>query len=248
MTYLTRPRGGDVYRALIVEDDAVAAATLCDYLARFGAEKDVRFANEVLVSAVELLDGQHPADIIFLDIGLPGINGMEAAWIIRKTDEVTPIVFVTDLAQYAVRGYSVDALDFMVKPVRYEDFALRMGRALRVMARNDAATVSLPTASGLRIVALRDVIFVEILKHDLYWHVAGEPEPLRMRGSLKAAEEQLGPERFCRIAAGYVVNMGHVTRVSAALVTMSDGTELTIARSRKAEAMAAFSRYAGGSI
>ena len=237
-----------MYRALIVEDDASAAAALCGYLDRFGTKKGVHFTNEVLVSAMELLERQHPADIIFLDIGLPGINGMEAAEIIRETDEVTPIVFVTDLAQYAVQGYSVDALDFMVKPVSYEDFALRMGRALRVMARNDSATVSLPTSAGLRIVRLRDVIFVEILKHDLYWHIAGEKEPLRIRGSLKAAEEQLGPERFCRIAAGYVVNMGHIVRAGASSVTMSDGTELTISRSRKAEALAAFSRYAGGSI
>ena len=237
-----------MYRALIVEDDASAAATLCGYLDRFGTKKGVHFTNEVLISAMDLLEGQHPADIIFLDIGLPGINGMEAAEIIRETDEVAPIVFVTDLAQYAVQGYSVDALDFMVKPVSYEDFALRMGRALRVMARNDSATVSLPTSAGLRIVRLRDVIFVEILKHDLYWHIAGEKEPLRIRGSLKAAEEQLGPERFCRIAAGYVVNMGHIVRVGASSVTMSDGTELTISRSRKAEAFAAFSRYAGGSI
>ena len=58
------------------------------------------------------MEGNHPCDIYFLDIGLPGVNGMEAAQIIRQTDESTPIVFVTDLAQYAVRGYSVDALDF----------------------------------------------------------------------------------------------------------------------------------------
>ncbi len=245
-----RDRGrGEMYKAIIVEDDREAADTLRSHLDRFGADAGVEFSVEVLTSALELLEGPRRAcDIYFLDIGLPGINGMEAAQIIRQTDDVTPIVFVTDLAQYAVRGYSVDALDFMVKPVTYQDFALRMGRALRVMARNDGARVTLPTASGLRVIAQRDVIFVEIIKHDLYWHVVGESKPLRMRGSLKAVEAELPPERFCRIAAGYIVNMAHIARVTGTDVTMSDGTALAISRSRKAEAMTAFSRFAGGSI
>lgn len=237
-----------MYRAIIVEDDQDAADALRAHLSRFGNEAQVEFSVEVLSSALELLETRHPCDIYFLDIGLPGVNGMEAAQIIRQTDEVTPIVFVTDLAQYAVRGYSVDALDFMVKPVGYQDFALRMRRALRVMARNDGARVTLPTATGLRVVALRDVVFVEIIKHDLYWHVAGVAEPLRMRGSLKALEEELPQDRFCRIAAGYIVNMGHIKAASASEVVMSDGTRLAISRSRKAEALAAFSRFAGGSI
>lgn len=234
-----------MYRALILEDDPAAADALRAYLARFGAEKGIRFHVEVLSSALELLNGDHPCDIYFLDIGLPGINGMEAAQIIRQTDEATPIVFVTDLAQYAVRSYSVDALDFMLKPVRYEDFALRMGRALRALQRNAGATLSLPTADGLRIVRLADVIYVEILKHDLYWHIDGEAEPIRQRGSLKAAAEELGTQSFCRVAASHIVNMAHVIRLRGAAITMSDGTELAISRSRKAEATAAFARFAG---
>lgn len=234
-----------MYRALILEDDPAAADALRAHLARFGADKGIRFHVEVLSSALELLNGDHPCDIYFLDIGLPGINGMEAAQIIRQTDEATPIVFVTDLAQYAVRGYSVDALDFMLKPVRYEDFALRMGRALRALQRNAGATLSLPTADGLRIVRLADIIYVEILKHDLYWHIDGEAEPIRQRGSLKAAEEELGTQSFCRVAANHIVNMTHVIRLRGAAITMSDGTELAVSRSRKAEATAAFARFAG---
>ena len=234
-----------MYRALILEDDPAAADTLRAHLARFGAEKGVRFQVEVLNSTLELLEGDHPCDIYFLDIGLPGINGMEAAQIIRQADESTPIVFVTDLAQYAVRGYSVDALDFMLKPVRYEDFALRMGRALRVLQRNAGATLSLSTADGLRIVRLADIVYVEILKHDLYWHIVGEAEPIRQRGSLKAAEEELGTQSFCRIAASHIVNMAHVVRLRSGSVTMSDGSELAISRSRKAEATEALTRFAG---
>ncbi len=236
-----------MYRALIVEDDAEAAAALRSHLLRFGAEKGAGFSVETLGSALELLEGSHPADVIFLDIGLPGINGMEAAEIIRQSDEVTPIVFVTDLAQYAVRGYQVDALDFMVKPVAYEDFALRMGRVLRVMARNDSESITLSTADGLRMVPLRDIIYVEILKHDLYWHIAGEKTPLRMRGSIKGAAEELGEARFCRISASHIVNMAQVRQLRGASLVMADGTELAISRSRKTQALEALARFAGAS-
>ena len=235
------------YRALIVEDDAQAADALRSHLMRYGREIGVSFLVEVLGSALEFLDGRHAADIVFLDIGLPGINGMEAAEVMRQTDEVTPIVFVTDLAQYAVRGYAVDALDFMVKPVTYEDFALRMGRAVRVIERNADTTVAIPTADGTRIVPVRDIVYVEILRHDLYWHVSGQDEPLRVRGSLTAEEERLGA-RFCRISASHLINMGQVDAVRGSGVTMSDGTELAFSRTRKKAALEALARFAGGSV
>lgn len=237
-----------MYRTLIVEDDAAAAATLCSYLERYGREAGERFAVETLSSALELLDGDHPADVIFLDIGLPGINGMEAAQIIRQTDAVTPIVFVTDLAQYAVKGYQVDAVDFMVKPVAYADFALRMGRVMRVLSRNDTASIRLATSDGFRVVPHSDIIYVEIIRHDLFWHIASCGEPLRQRGSIKAAAEELGGARFCRISASHLVNMGRVARVRSGSVLMENGDELTISRSRKAEVLEAFARYAGGSM
>ena len=236
-----------MYRALIVEDDPAAADVLRAHLARFGTERGVSFAVEVLSSALEFLERRPAADIVFLDIGLPGISGMEAAEVMRQTDTVTPIVFVTDLAQYAVRGYQVDALDFMVKPVEYEDFALRMGRAMRVMGRNADTAVSIPTTDGTRIVPVRDIIYVEILRHDLYWHVAGQTEPLRVRGSLTAEEARLG-ERFCRISASHLVNMGQVSLVRGGGVTMSDGTELAFSRTRKKAALEALARFAGGSV
>lgn len=237
-----------MYRALIVEDDVSAAELPRGHLAHFGAEKGTAFSIEVLGSALELLEGNHPADVIFLDIGLPGINGMEAAEIIRQKDRVTPLVFVTDLAQYAVRGYQVDAVDFMVKPITYEDFALRMSRVMRVMARNDDEAISLSTPTGMRVVPLRDVTYVEILKHDLYWHIDGESEPLRMRGSVKSAAQSLGEARFCQVSASHIVNMGQVRRVGNSFVVMSDGTQVAISRSRKARALEALTRFAGASL
>lgn len=237
-----------MYRTLIVEDDPRAAETLRAHLERYAAERGTSFSVEILPSALEFLEGRHPADLVFMDIGLPGVSGMEAAEVMRQTDELTPLIFVTDLAQYAVRGYQVDALDFMVKPVTYEDFALRMGRAMRVMERNAGGTVRIATSEGLRVVAEKDVIYVEIFRHDLCWHVTGSAQPLHARGTLTKVAEELGPERFCRVSASHLINMGQLALIRPGSVVMSDGTEVVISRRRRREVLEALTRYMGGSI
>ena len=173
---------------------------------------------------------------------------MEAAEVMRQTDELTPLIFVTDLAQYAVRGYQVDALDFMVKPVTYEDFALRMGRAMRVMDRNAGGTVSVATDEGLRVIAEKDVVYVEIFRHDLYWHVTGSAQPLHARGTLTRVAEELGAERFCRVSASHLINMGQLALIRPGSIVMSDGTEIVISRRRRREVLETLTRYVGGSL
>lgn len=237
-----------MYRALIVEDDPQAAETLRAHLERYAAERGTSFSVEILPSALEFLEGTRPADVVFMDIGLPGVSGMEAAEVMRQTDELTPLIFVTDLAQYAVRGYQVDALDFMVKPVTYEDFALRMGRAMRVMERNAGGTVSVATDEGLRVIAKKDVVYVEIFRHDLYWHVTGSAQPLHARGTLTRVAEELGAERFCRVSASHLINMGQLALIRPGSVVMSDGTEVVISRRRRREVLETLTRYMGGSI
>ena len=237
-----------MYRALIVEDDPQAAETLRAHLERYAAERGTSFSVEILPSALEFLEGTRPADVVFMDIGLPGVSGMEAAEVMRQTDELTPLIFVTDLAQYAVRGYQVDALDFMVKPVTYEDFALRMGRAMRVMDRNAGGTVNVATDEGLRVIAEKDVIYVEIFRHDLYWHVTGSAQPLHARGTLTRVAEELGAERFCRVSASHLINMGQLALIRPGSIVMSDGTDIVISRRRRREVLETLTRYVGGSL
>ena len=236
-----------MYRALIIEDTPAEAEALRAHLARWSAERDVPLNVEVLPSALEFVNSRLAADLILMDIDLPGVNGMEAAQILRTYDAQTPLIFVTNLAQYAVRGYAVDALDFVVKPVEYHDFALRMNRALRVMERLHASTVALPTDDGVRVVAQSDIAYVDMLKHDVCYHLASGEE-LRERGSLRAAEQTLDQSLFLRINSGCLVNMGQVRHIGPASVTMSEGTELYFSRSQKKYALETLANYVGRSI
>ena len=156
-----------MYRVLIVEDTPAEADLMRALLCRYSAEKGVELSATVLTSALEFIESRRAADLVLMDIDMPGINGMEAAEVFRTYDTETPLIFVTNLAKYAVRGYSVDALDFVVKPVEYPDLAMRLDRAVRVMERNAGATLALPTVDGVRVVACRDVLYVDLLRHDV---------------------------------------------------------------------------------
>ena len=236
-----------MYRILIVEDTPAEADLLSAFLATYAKDASESFTLERLTNAVDFLERRPRADLIFMDIQMPGINGMEAAEILRGYDEETPLVFVTNLAQYAVEGYAVDALDFLVKPVTYEAFCPRMDRALRIMRRKVGATVALPSSEGERVVAVRDIGYVDMFRHDLYYHLASETEPLRLRGSMKVAEEELSPHGFLRISSGCLVNMAQVKLVRQGSVVLGDGTELFFSRARKRACMEALANYVGGS-
>ena len=102
----------------IVEDDETDFNLLRDCIVRLGKEKGYEFAVEHFCTAAAFLGGYRAQfSLLFLDIQLPEQNGLDVAKEIRKTDELTPLIFVTNMAQYAVSGYEVNAVDFIVKPV-----------------------------------------------------------------------------------------------------------------------------------
>ena len=120
----------------LVEDEPEAADVLAAFIARYADEKGLELAVTRFGNAMDFEMTHQHFDLVFMDIQMPGINGMEAAQLMRTYDSETPIIFVTNLAQYAVKGYEVDALDFIVKPVTYFNFRMRMDKAMRRIRRN----------------------------------------------------------------------------------------------------------------
>lgn len=236
------------YRILLVEDVPAEADRLRLCLERYASEHDVPLSIRVMGSATEFLTTRPAADLIFMDIGMPGITGMEAAETLRGYDEETPLIFVTTLAQYAVQGYRVDALDFLVKPVEYGDAAARMDRAMRVIHRHEGETLALRASDGTMVVRLADILYIDIVKHDLHYHIAGVEEPVRNRGSITKVESDLADKGFLKTSASCVINMAQVSRIKAQSVVMSDGTELWFSRSQRKRALEELSRYVGRSI
>ncbi len=232
----------------MVEDSDEEATILLNHLEHYGKVHGIRFITTRSVTAFELVNDAIQADLVFMDIDLPGINGMEAAEMLRESDTTTPLIFVTNLAQYAVRGYQVDALDFMVKPIAYGDFSMRMDRAMRAVKKNAGRTVAIPTAGGMRLVEIDDIIYVELSKHDLVFHLCGIQGGLRRRGSIKSLVDELPTDKFLLVSQGCIANMGHIATVRGDAVMLDDGTMLYFSRSRKRPGMETLARYLGGTI
>lgn len=152
-----------MYRILIVEDEDAAAELLKHAVETYGAEQGERFQVVRMASAIGLDElVSKDFDLIFLDIELPGQNGMDAAFDLRAHDTSTPIIFVTNMANYAVHGYAVNALDFIVKPFTYEDFHLRMDRAMQVMLMRMRRTLSVRSRDGMRMFDAGDLVFIDM--------------------------------------------------------------------------------------
>ena len=237
-----------MYRILIVEDTPAEEAVLHAHIERYAKEHDLDLSIVWHKSSFDVAGGDvRGFDLIFLDIDLPGIDGMEAARAFRTYDERTPIIFVTNLANYAIRGYEVDALDFVVKPVAYYDFALRMDKAIRVIRRRAGRTVSILMDGILRVMPASDLTFVEVSNHNLAYHLASG-EVITARGTLSKLEKELADSSFVRISNSCLANMVHIRQIRGANLHMDDGNDIYFSRSRKKPAMETIARYLGGSL
>ncbi|MHC1721772.1 MAG: LytR/AlgR family response regulator transcription factor [Aminipila sp.] len=226
----------------IVEDEASAANVLSHHLGVFAQENGLSIQINIYNSAESFLtDTKKSYDILFLDIELSGMNGMEAAVRVREVDKQVIIIFVTNMAQYAVKGYEVDALYYIIKPVNYQNVAFKLTKALSILKQNKDMDIVLTQQYGLVRLSTRDVIYVEIVSHKLSYHTQDTTHITY--GSLSSAENELKDHGFVRCNSCYLVNARYIARVSGHSVILTDGTQLQISHPRKKQFMAELTNW-----
>ena len=236
-----------MYRILLVEDDDREAMRLSSLLERYGKERGKEFQTKRLRSAFDLPEEAATADLVFLDIELPGTDGMKAAEELRASGLDVPIIFVTNLAQYAVQGYAVSALDFIVKPVDYAALTLRMERAVKAMDARRGQTLSIHAKEGLRIFPARDLVLVETRGHDIAY-VLRDGTELTVRKALREAAAELPSPPFIQASSGSIINMAYVTGIEGSKIELEDGRDVFMSRSKRKGCLEALARYLGGSL
>ena len=237
-----------MYRILIIEDSSEAERVLHGHIDRYASEANIECSVTWKTSAFDLAGGDEAHyNLIFLDIELPGIDGMEAARAMREHDPETPIIFVTNLAQYAVHGYAVDALDFVVKPVTYYDFKLRMEKAIRKIGRTSQRSLRIASDNGFRVVSVADIEYIDITNHDLAVHLSNGEVPT-MRATLSKIEAELEGTTFVRVSNNCLANMTHIKEIKGTDICMAGGDTIYFSRSRKKPALETIARFLGGSL
>ena len=134
----------------IVEDEQGAGDLLQSYIERYASENNIQFNVVRFSNAADFLEGYMPIyAVVFMDIQMPKMNGMDGAVELRKLDKTVSIIFITNLVQYARKGYEVDAVSFLVKPVSYYDFYMKFEKALDVYVMNEERSITLSLPGGL---------------------------------------------------------------------------------------------------
>lgn len=166
-------------RAAIVEDDAAHAEILRGHLLQYGREQKIDITAEIFTSGLDFVSDYVPRfDVVFMDIEMPHMNGMDCAFKLREADKDVPLVFVTSMVQYAVKGYEVGATGYMVKPVEYFPFSVLMGRVRDKIAANGGKRLCVGSGDHIWRISLRDLYYVEVLDHYLIYHIFGGGEKI----------------------------------------------------------------------
>ncbi len=230
-------------RIAIVEDDTAARTAMRAHLDRFAAETGRTFEVKEFSDAVAFLDGYRPLyDLVLLDVEMPYMLGTEAAKRLRELDPVVLLVFVTNMAQYAIHGYAVNAVDYVLKPVSYARLRALFGKIVRRLEAETGVEITIRTPKGLVRVRDRDILYVNAEDHLLLYHTADGI--VESWDTLKTAETLLPKDRFFRIGKSAIVNLLAIKVVDGDTVQVGD-TVLSIGRAKKKDFWAALQAALG---
>lgn len=227
----------------IVEDEVEQAGILLSYLDRYGQERGVNFQTTQFSGSLAFLnDVRTIFDIVFMDIEMPYKNGMEAAAEMRRINTETCLIFVTNMAQYAIKGYEVDAMDFLVKPVAYPGFAFKLAKAINRVEKRRHTELCIPLKNGIVRLQVSDIRYVRVDQHRVFYHTADRVQ--EAWSSLAQAEKRLKPFGFSRCSSNCLVNLRCVTQVTDNEVYLGKET-LSLSRGKKKQFMADLTQYLG---
>lgn len=223
----------------IVEDESDQADLLRNYIQTYGNKTNQQFNITHFTDGIDLVDEYRAQfDIILLDIQMKHLDGMVAAEKIRKVDADVVIIFITSTVRYAVQGYAVDALGYVLKPVPYLQFEQLFDKAIsRVMTKKEKLYIRVSVDERQLKLDCDNIYYIESQRNNVCIHCADED--YITAGPLKKFEEMLGGHGFSKCHNAYIVNLSYVEGVRKEEVLLTSGIVLPISRARKKEFMMA---------
>lgn len=228
-------------RIAVVEDDKTYAAQLKEYLVRYGTEKNQKISVALFPDGEDIVtDYSAEFDIILMDVEMTFMDGMTTAERIREKDNEVVIIFITNMPQYAIQGYKVDALDYVLKPISYFAFSQRIDRALTRVKKKEATYITVAQKAGKKKLNVDKICYVEVRDHDLIYH--STKGDIVTKSSMKEAEDTLGGTKFFRCNRCYLVNLEYVEDFRGNDVTVASDV-IQVSRARKKAFMDALNDY-----
>lgn len=229
-------------KVVIVEDEEKQIDEYLSFFERFEKENQCSFQIETFKNGLNFTEEyKDDADIIFMDIAMPHMNGLEAAHKLREVDNSASLIFITTLAKYAIKGYEVNALDFLIKPVSYDLFAQKLKKAISSRSK-DEKFFMISNADGMFKLPLKEIKYIESNKHYLEFHA--NKDVYRMRGTLDGIRKSFEDSSFAAINRSLLVNLSYVNGYNKLEVDL-DGEMLPLSRVYKEEFVQKLAVYLG---
>ena len=202
---------------MIVDDEPLAVRLLVSYVEK---TPDLQLLSSFTdsISAINAVREQKP-DLLFLDIQMPNLDGMELA---HSLPEQTRVVFTTAFKEYAFESYEVNALDFLLKPIRYNKFLAAVEKAKKQLPSQSEVpqqlspqqnTVFIRVDGEWRNVVIDKITYVSCIKDYVMFYLDDEPKPLITHLTMKAVEQMLPSEKFLRIHRSYIIAIDKIRKI-----------------------------------
>lgn len=220
-------------KCIVVDDEPLAVEMLATYI-RKAPSLELAGTFTDPVQAVSAMAEIKP-DLVFLDIQMPDLNGLELA---RLIPEDTRIIFTSAFRQYAFESYEVEALDYILKPIRYQKFLEAVSKAEKWMANRpekSRRSAFIKTEREYRNIEFDQILYVAGMKDYVLIYLASEPEPIVTHITLKAIEEKLPSDMFMRVHRSYIVALDKITAIDSCGDILIDKISVPVSDSYRKE-------------
>lgn len=231
-----------MYKIAIVENEIDQATSLKDALDEYQKKTHNSFQIDIFLNSYQYLESKdaYSFDIAFLDILMPGLNGMDLAKEIRKHDSDLDIIFVTNMSNYAINGYEVSAYDFILKPFNKEHLFKTLDNLLTSRDLRKKRYITLKSKDGVEVVSLDDIIYVDISAHLISYHLSDD-KVINKWGNLSEEQALLG-DSFIKPNQYTLINIKRIRSIKGDMISLLN-KEIPISRKYKKEVNDALLSY-----
>lgn len=234
-------------RIAIVEDDVHTEETIRGYIERYAKSSSQKFSTVSFSDGIEIVESYNTKfDIILMDVQMKFMNGITAAKHIRERDPAVVIIFITNMSQYAIHGYEVNALDYVLKPINFFSFSEKLSKAIERMDKGEKNYIALTVEGGLKRLDISQIRYIESHGHKISFHLASE-EFIAKKITMTELEKKLEQYHFYRCNKGYLVNLKYVEGIKDNYAIVAEKL-LLISRLKKNAFWEALTNYIGNKV
>ena len=229
-------------KVCIVDDSNESVETIKSYLHRYGQENNISFAIDTFDNGFDFIENYRPQyKFILLDIAMPKMNGLDTAARLRQIDQITPLLFITYMCEYAINGYNYNACGFIVKPILYQQLKLAVDRAIKQAKMNDKKECLLfSTKEGMIKVPVDEIIFADVIGHTLTIHTINGD--YIVKDTLSSLAKQTQKYYFIQCHVCYLLNPKYITSTTKEFFYI-DKMQFPVSRLRKKANMGTLMKY-----